>query len=598
MNRRLATILAADAVGFSAQMAVDEEGTLAHLKGLRDIIDTEIDGHRGRVFGSAGDSVVAEFASPVEAVRCALRIQQALSDEKALPFRIGIHIGDIIVDGENLMGDGVNIAARLEQVAPPGGICISQPVADLVLEKVDATFSHAGTPELKNISKEIGVWVWPEHDAKAVQSKSSGSLVRSLLIAAAVVVAAMLAFFLQPWAQDEARAGAPTLAVLAFDDQSPGPDRGYLSDAISDGILTNLSRYKTFRTIARNSSFKFKDEDISIESIGEALGADVILDGTQQKIGENLVISVQLVDANTGDHMWSDQFEGELGQLFEFQGEIIRSVASTVGGKVSHYTPPKGTRNTVTALHLAAEGFSHFRKPGQEANARAVEFYQRAIDADPNASIGYVSMGFVHWSESFYASTSAEREQALSQADQYAEKAIELDPNNYLNQYLLGRLQETRGNLSAALKIYEKVIELNPSFSNVYRSSGSAKVILGDPEGAIEDIRYAIEIDPLNDGWSYPAELAFALWAAEKCDEALDTIQLISDVPVRALPYLAVIEVCVGDETAARDAMAEYLEAIPNRTLQFEIDKYEGVWAAEDGFTRWLDGLRTAGMPE
>ena len=599
MSRRLAAILAADAVGFSARMAADEEATLAGLKKLRQVIDAEIENHSGRVFGTAGDSVVAEFASPVEAVRCALRIQHALSDEKEMPFRIGVHLGDIMVDGENLMGDGVNIAARLEQVAPPGGICISQPVADLVLGKVDAAFSFGGAPELKNISQSIGVWVWPEADAKAVRQRAKPAPAkRMMILALMVVLAAAVAYFMQQDARDNTRAEAPTLAVLAFDDQSPGPDRGYLSDAISEGILTNLSRYKTFKTIARNSSFQFKDQDSSPQDIGEALGADVILDGTQQKIGENLVITVQLIDANSGDHMWSDRFEGALGQLFEFQGEIIRSVASTVGGKVSHYTPPKGSRNTVTALHLAAEGFSHFRKPGQEANARAVEFYQRAIDADPEASIGYMSMGFVHWSESFYAGTSAEREAALAKADEYAEKAIELDPNNYLNQYLLGRLQESRGNLSAALKIYEKVIELNPSFSNVYRSSGSAKVILGDPEGAISDIRYAIDIDPLNDGWSFPTELSFALWAAERCDEALDTIQQLSNVPVRALPYLVVIEVCVGDEASARDAMAEYLEAIPNRTLQFEIDKYQGVWAAEDGFTRWLDGLRVAGMPE
>ena len=182
MSRRLATILAADAVGFSAQMAADEEGTLSKLKDLREIIDAEIEGHGGRVFGSAGDSVVSEFASPVQAVRCAVRIQNAMAGEKDMPFRIGVHIGDIMIDGDNLMGDGVNIAARLEQVAAPGGICISQPVADLVLDKIDTVFSYAGEPDLKNISRDIGVWVWPEQSVSGLCALScAGSFAVCLL---------------------------------------------------------------------------------------------------------------------------------------------------------------------------------------------------------------------------------------------------------------------------------------------------------------------------------------------------------------------------------------------------------------------------------
>jgi adenylate cyclase len=596
MNRRLATILAADAVGFSARMGQDEESTLALLKDLRQITDAEIENHGGRVFGSAGDSVIAEFASPVEAVRCALRVQTAL-DGAEMPFRIGIHIGDIMVDGDNLMGDGVNIAARLEQSAPPGGICISQAVADLVLDKIDTPFSFAGEHDLKNISRSVGLWVWPEQDAKAVSRRARKSPVLAIAVAAIAVLAAIAAYFFLPNTQQGPRSGDPTLAVMAFDDQSPGPDRGYLSDAISEGILTNLSRYTTFKTIARNSSFSFKNKDATVEEIRDTLGADLILSGSQQKIGEKLTISVQLVDTISGDHLWSERYEGELGQLFEFQGEIIRSVASTVGGRVSHYTPPKGTRDTVTAMHLAAEGFSHFRQPGREANARAVTFYEQAIEADPEASIGYMSMGFVHWSESHYAGTSTEREEELRKAEEYAVKAVSLDENNYLNQYLLARLQQSRGNLTAALQLYEKVMQLNPSFSNVYRAAGATKILLGDIDGAIADIEHAIDIDPLHD-WSYKAELARALWADERCDEALQTIQQVPDIPSRTLPYLIVIQVCVGDLDGARTTLARFQEAIPDRTLQFEIDKYDGVWTAPGVLDRWLGDLRTAGMPE
>lgn len=597
MSRRLATILAADAVGFSARMEKNEEDTLVLLKGLRQKIDAEIENHGGRVFGSAGDSVVAEFTSPVEAVRCALRIQTALADNDDLPFRIGVHIGDIMVDGDNLMGDGVNVAARLEQMAPPQGICISHSLADLVLDKIDAEFSFAGEHGLKNISKKVGVWVWPEQKAKVISSRTRPRSAMALGVTAVILIAAVAAYLFLPWANEVPGSGEPTLAVMAFDDQSPGPDRGYLSDAISEGVLNNLSRYTTFRTIARNSSFKFKGKDASVESIRETLGADLILSGSQQKIGENLIISVQLVDANSGDHIWSERFEGEVGQLFEFQGKIIRSVASTVGGRVSHYTAPKGTRSTVTAMHLAAEGFSHFRKPGREANAKAVEFYKAAIDADPKASIGYMSMGFIHWSESHYAGTSEEREAELGKAEEFAAKAIELDADNYLNHYLLGRLQESRGNLKAALQIYDKVKQLNPSYSNVYRASGSTKVLLGDIDGAIADIRHAIESDPLHD-WSYQAELARALWADKRCDEALQSIQQVPELPSRALPYLIVIQVCVGDVEGARKTMAKFHDAIPNRTLQFEIDRYAEVWTAPGGLERWLDDLRAAGMPE
>ncbi|WP_170482739.1 adenylate/guanylate cyclase domain-containing protein [Ruegeria arenilitoris] len=596
MSRRLATILAADAVGFSARMEQDEETTLKLLKGLRQIIDAEIGNHGGRIFGSAGDSVIAEFSSPVEAVRSALRIQAALVNSE-MPFRIGVHMGDIMVDGENLMGDGVNIAARLEQIAPARGICISQTVADLVLDKIDTQFSFSGDHELKNISKTVGIWVWPEQEAKAVGHHRHKIPDTKLVLTVAAVLVAVVAYLFLAWPHHGQGSGEPKLAVMAFEDQSPGPDRGYLSDAISEGILNNLSRYATFKTIARNSSFSFKGKDASVEDIQEELGADLILSGSQQKIGENLTISVQLVDAHTGDHLWSERYDGEVGQLFDFQGEIIRSVASTVGGRLSHYTPPKGSRSTVTAMHLAAEGFSHFRQPGREANTRAVKFYEQAIEADPEASIGYMSMGFVHWSESHYASTSDEREAELRKAEDYAAKAVALDENNYLNQYLLARLQQSRGNLKAALKIYEKVMQLNPSYSNVYRASGSTKILLGDIDGAIADIEHAIEIDPLHD-WSYKAELARALWADERCDEALQTIQQVPEIPSRNLPYLIVIQVCVGDLEGARETYVKFQEDIPNRTLQFEKDKYDGVWTAPGVFDRWLNDLRTAGMPD
>lgn len=596
VTRRLATILAADAVGFSARMEKNEEETFSLLKNLRQKIDTEIASHGGRVFGSAGDSVVAEFTSPVEAVRCALSIQTTLHTDD-MPFRIGLHIGDVLVDGDNLFGDGVNVAARLEKLAPAGGICLSKPIADLVADKVDAQFSFAGDHKLKNIKKKIGVCVWPEQDAKAITKQARSYRLLALILTAVLLIAAVATYFFKPSTNSNLESGEPTLAVMAFDDQSPGPDRGYLSDAISDGILNNLSRYTTFNTIARTSSFKFKGQDASVESIRKALGADLLLTGSQQKIGENLTISVQLVDATTGEHIWSERFEGEVAQLFEFQGEIIRSVASTVGGRVSHYTPPKGTRSTVTAMHLAAEGFSHFRKPGREANARAVEFYEAAIEADPEASIGYMSMGFVHWSESHYASTNDEREAELDKAEAYATKAISLDGDNYLNHYLLGRLQESRGNLQAALQIYDKVKQLNPSYSNVFRASGSTKILLGDIDGAIADIQQAIDINPLHD-WSYNTEMAFAFWADEQCDRALQTIQQVSNLPSRALPKRIVIQVCAGKIEAARTSMSELLEAIPNRTLQFEIDRYADVWTAPGGLERWLDDLRTAGMPE
>ncbi|WP_164657815.1 adenylate/guanylate cyclase domain-containing protein [Tropicibacter sp. Alg240-R139] len=596
MTRRLATILAADAVGFSTRMEKDEEETFLLLKSLRQKIDTEIETHGGRVFGSAGDSVVAEFASPVEAVRCALRIQTTLNLDD-LPFRIGVHIGDVLVDGDNLMGDGVNVAARLEQMAPTGGICLSKPLADLVVDKIDATFSFAGDYKLKNIKKKVGVWVWPQQDAKALGAQTRPNRTLALMLSAALLLATFAAYLFTPWTLNRPGSGEPTLAVMAFEDQSPGTDHGYLSDAISEGILNNLSRYTTFKTIARNSSFKFKGQEADLETIRDALGADLILNGSQQKIGEKLAISVQLIDAITGDHLWSERFEGEVGQLFEFQGEIIRSVASTVGGRVSHYTPPKGTRSTVTAMHLAAEGFSHFRKPGQEANARAVEYYKAAIHADPEASIGYMSMGFVHWAESHYASTNDEREADLDKAEALARQAISLDSANYLNHYLLGRLQESRGNLQAALQIYDKVKQLNPSYSNVYRASGSTKVLLGDIDGAIADIQHAIDIDPLHD-WSYNTELALAYWADQRCGKALQTIQQVSNLPSRALPKLAVIQVCAGKEDMARETMAKLLEAIPNRTLQFEVDRYADVWTAPGALDRWLGDLRTAGMPD
>jgi len=384
----------------------------------------------------------------------------------------------------------------------------------------------------------------------------------------------------------------PSVAVMPFVDRSPGPDQGYLSDAISEGLINELAKFAPFRTVARNSSFALRGEDA--DAIREALSAAYILEGSQQKIGEKLIVSAQLLDAISKTYIWTERFEGEVGQLFEFQSEIIRSVASTVGGKLAVYPGLSGDRQTVSSIHLVAEGLK-FLRAGDQENARLS--YEAAIEADPTYANGYRGLGFYYRNVANRADNSGDRQQLALEARKMANKALELDPENYLTHYLLGHLQLLDGDVAQAEALYNKAKKLNPSFSNAFVGASTVQIYLGEADQAIADIKHGMKIDPLHPQW-FHGQLAWAYWASGDCDAAKAAYLPMTRVSQSAQKTRAAVLACAGDIEDANDAMEIYLEAQPAATLANERERLQDRWKTPAELDRWLKDLRAAGMPD
>ncbi len=300
MERRLAAILAADVVGYSRLMGADEEATLATLNAYREVIDRLVMGLHGRVFGSAGDSVIAEFASPVEAVRCAVEIQQEiearnanLAEDRRMRFRIGVNLGDVMAEGDNLFGDGVNVAARLESLAKPGGICVRRNVRNQVRDKLDLGFEDLGEVKVKNIARPIRIfYVKMSAVVRPTQGNNKDSLSSSL------------------------SSDKPSIAILPFTNMSGDPEQAYFSDGITEDIITELSRFRNLFVVARNSSYAYKNRNTKIHEIAQELGVKYVLEGSIRKAGNRVRINAQLVEASTGNHLWAERYDRELGDIF------------------------------------------------------------------------------------------------------------------------------------------------------------------------------------------------------------------------------------------------------------------------------------------
>jgi TolB-like protein/DNA-binding winged helix-turn-helix (wHTH) protein len=389
----------------------------------------------------------------------------------------------------------------------------------------------------------------------------------------------------------------PTVAVLAFDDLSAEPDRGYFSDAISEGVITELARFSEFETIARNSSFSFRDKAKDIREIGKILGATYILEGSQQKNGEALLVTAQLIDAKTGNHIWAETYSGEVADLFNVQGEIVRKIASTAGGQLSSYVSPQGHRGTVTAIHLNALGVEYMKSSTEEDVDRALPIFEQAVEADSASPWGYLGLGFYYRYKTTFAEDAETKAAYLQQAEQMAQQAVEREPENYLTHYLLARLLVQRGDMEAAILKFRQAIALNPSASNVLVGGSSAHLYIGENEQAIADIKRAMAIDPLHPDW-YHWQMGWALWQVEDCDGAHQSFLRMNNVPPMAHRMWAAIHVCRGEIGIGRETLEVFFGVRPEATLTKERERDQDLWTASGALDRWLSDLKLAGMPE
>ena len=427
-KRKLTAILSADVKGYSRLMGADEEATVRTLQAYKEVMASSIQHHRGRVVGTAGDSVLAEFASVVDTVQCAVEIQQVLraknamlSETRRMEFRIGINLGDVIEEGDTIYGDGVNIAARLEGLAEPGGICISESAYQQIENKLPLRYDYLGEHEVKNIAKPVRVY--------KAQIESEAVARKPLEVASKEKMAFPLP-------------DKPSIAVLPFVNMSRDPEQEYFSDGITEEIITVLSKVPNLFVIAHHSTFTYKGKPVTVKQVSEELGVRYVVEGSVQKSGDKVRITAQLIDALSGHHLWAERYDRDLKDIFALQDEITMKVitalqveltAGEMAGRIA-----KGTRNLDAFIKymVASELFNRLTKEG---NAQARKILEEAIALDPEYSRLYMGLAITHIYDVWFGKTESP-EQSLARAFELAQKAISLDDSNAAAYSVLGQV--------------------------------------------------------------------------------------------------------------------------------------------------------------
>ncbi|MGZ5834900.1 MAG: adenylate/guanylate cyclase domain-containing protein [Xanthobacteraceae bacterium] len=481
VNRKLAAILAADVVGYSRLMGVDEEGTLAALKQHRQVVfDPAVAAHNGRVVKLIGDGTIVEFGSVVDAVHCALAVQrsnglvpdEALRQPKII-LRIGINLGDVIIEGDDIYGDGVNIAARLEPLAEPGGICVSSIVNESVGNRVDVGFEDAGEITVKNIDRPIRVWKWHPRATPELAKAAEKPL---------------------------PHVATASIAILPFTNMSGDPEQEYFSDGISEDIITDLSKIAGLTVIARNSSFTYKGRSVDIRTVGRELGVQSVLEGSIRRAGNRVRITAQLIDAGNGAHLWADRYDRDLTDIFAVQDDVTQRIVEALKITLS---PAEKERLADSETHdvVAYDCVLHGREfmLGKEKNLgtfqRAIKYFKEALEHDPNYSVAYACLGFGYMFD-YQNRWTEDPDKSLSIAKEYARQAIEKDPNEPLARCVSALAASYEKDLDRAKAEIEVALKLNPSLALAHNLRGTFWTFAGQPLEAIPEIEQAMRLDP------------------------------------------------------------------------------------------------------
>jgi adenylate cyclase len=525
-KRKLAAILHADVVGFSRLMGEDEAGTHRALGELRRAIDPLIAAHGGRIVGTAGDSLLADFSSVVDALSCAIEMQQAartINDpipvDHRLELRIGVNLGDVIIDGEDIFGDGVNIAARLEALAQPGTICISQTVYEHVKNKLDLDYRPLGSHRVKNISEPVRAYAVGVAAAAPRPRRGRGPLFAALG-AAALVVAGVIAWALYAGAGREllgfgvtpkpvevaslaapARlAGRPAVAVLPFKNLSGDAGQDFFSDGITEDVITALGRFSNLLVVAKSASFPLRGRNLAPAEIGHQLDARYLLEGSVRRAGDRVRVSAELIEAASGRQIWSEAYDTEVKDIFGVQDDIARRVVGAAAVKLTRFERDRALAKPTASLAAyeyvlrAREFFSHTTR---DSNDEAQEMFQRAIDLDPSYAAAYAELGLSliervasGWTE-FVADD-------LGHAETLGQKALSLDPASTTAHRLLAEVHMARGRFDLALGQTDRALEINPSDAESFVTRGSILVWAGRAAEALPWLEGALRLDRAN----------------------------------------------------------------------------------------------------
>jgi adenylate cyclase len=479
LHRHLAAILVADVVGYSRLMGRDEAGTLTTLKALRtEIFDPKTALYGGRVFKNTGDGALAEFPSAVDAVLAAIDVQRALAarnahvpEERQVELRIGISVGDVIVDGDDLFGNGVNVAARMENLSGPGGICVSANVHEQVRATAQFNFEDIGEQEIKNIDQPVRAY------RIGVGAEQFASI---------------------PAPEIDAVLSRPAIAVLPFDNLTHDPEQEYLSDGLTEDIITALSLWRTFPVIARNSTFTYKGRAVKVQEIAAELGARYVIEGSVRKSGDRIRVTVQLIDAETGHHVWAERYDRQIAEIFALQDEITERIATTVAPELeraerqrSRSKPPSGLR----AWDYYLRGMASLHEFSKEGNREAREMFECAVALDPVYSRGYAGIAYCHFRDAFLAFVD-DPERSIVQCVEAAQRAVSLDETDSFAHFVLSRGFHLVGKIELSLREAKLAIELNPNDAVGYGSLGHALISAGQPDEGIEALCRARQLSP------------------------------------------------------------------------------------------------------
>ena len=578
-ERRLAAVLAADMVGFSRLMEVDETGTLARLKTHRiELIDPAIAKNHGRIIKTTGDGLLVEYHSVADAVQCAAEIQRRMARRNAdvaparwMQFRIGVNLGDVIVDENDIFGDGVNVAARLEMLAEPGGICVSGAVRDQVGDRLDdVAFEDLGDQSVKNIARPIRVFrVRLDPDAKAAPEA----------LEAAIPISKK-----------------PSIAVLPLVNMSGDPEQEFFADGLSEDIITELSRFHDLLVISRNSAFVYKGKAVKVQEVAKEFAVDYVLEGSVRKAGDRIRVTVQLIDAETDRHIWAERYDRDLEDIFAIQDEMTRAIVATLPGRVEaarHDRAKRKPTDNMAAYEcvLAAKVLHH--RSTREDNAQAQRLLDRALALDPNYAHAHAWKACV-LGQTWVYNWCADRDAAFQQVAAELEVTLALDDNDSDVHRILAALNLNRDDHEKAAYHQERALALNPNYDLVVVQQGELLTWLGRPEEGIDWIRKAMRLNPYHPErfWSH---LGRACYCAEKYADAAEAFSRISRPDHTHHAFLAATFAQMGNAVAAAAHAAEVVKREP----KFSVAAYLATqhYKREADRMRHEAGLLKAGLP-
>ena len=623
LDRRLAAIVAADVAGYSRLMGVDEKRTHLALKAHRkELIDPLIAAYKGHIVKTTGDGLLLRFPSVVEAVSCAVAMQSGMAKRNQdipagdrLEFRIGINIGDVIVEKGDVFGDGVNIAARLEQIAPPGGICLSDDAYRQVRGKLDIPIADAGEQSLKNISSPVRVYriepsVAADADAPTPLAESrprwSVRAIASATIAVAAILAAVMWFALsrdRPGVSRTAEpskaitvSATPIIAVLPFANQTGDDSQDYFVDGVTEEVINALGRFNTLRVIGRNAVLRYKKRPATQQEIASELSANYLVDGSVRRSGKQVRIAAQLIESRAGTVMWSDRFDGELGDIFNFQDAIARRIAGTLAANIAQVEgrrsldQPKPNPNAFD-LVLRARALGH--SSTRTANRRFRELIAEAIELDPSYATARALLAEALYSQAVLGWTEfTDRE--LSHGADEARKAIALAPDEPDGYRALGRILLARAEYDQAKNALKRAIEINPSDANALAGWGAAQSITGQIVEAIDSLELALKLDPTLEP-NYVFDLAVAYYLARRHDDAL----LIAERGLARypdFPMFNALAAAAAAQLGRKEQASGYVEALRRRLPFLDLDTL-GSRFKDPAYRAYLrEGLKLAGF--